>query len=502
MERETGAQASSSQEQIKALNKMLNQILREKKIIVDLEDPYFTTGIPVTDLTAYPELTKYLPSIEEDFFRSTLTEAERKIAKHSCPRTSSMNYIPPTLNDTALSTYKKAGSALYWIQLALAQKALGKNIPEDTNVLFSSTMRALLAEIATTDLSSKLTQLIESETRSIMYQEAFDALITKKPLTPAPQMRHSTEFQIFAEGVGAARGSLSGEKTGTSSRRTPSYVQGYLVKDNRQQTQTLRRQIRHLYKRKLSPDISKVISKEVASLLLKQAIEEINPRGPEFYNQLFTIPNKTGGLRPVLDLLKLNIIVEEQKFVIPAKMNSCIYRLSRFKIWTIADTFGIHQDSLICIEIGQIERNAILGLFGRSANNEILQERVYIYHTQDIPQALGAWIQVQRREIRYDTQGAVQRGQGSQKRGQQVTERWPEDIEMFGGIYYEIPIDEYSPNARTSYSLPTCGALKSLSVDFEIMDIGSDYKETSHPEPIFLEESAEVVKRALVIARE
>ncbi|OLY78650.1 hypothetical protein AYI68_g7298 [Smittium mucronatum] len=83
MERENESQTKSIQEQIKTLTKMVNQTLREKDLTADLQDPYFTERIPVTDLTVYPELTNSLPSIEEDFLRPQLTEEERKLAIHS-----------------------------------------------------------------------------------------------------------------------------------------------------------------------------------------------------------------------------------------------------------------------------------------------------------------------------------------------------------------------------------------------------------------------------------
>ncbi|OLY81060.1 hypothetical protein AYI68_g4838 [Smittium mucronatum] len=96
----------------------------------------------------------------------------------------------PPLNDTASSAVKMTDSALDGIQLVLAQETRpidywvnlrfqdtpGENISEDTDVLFVSIMRALLAEIVTTvtqarlnnlhkelKLSGKPTQLIEDE---------------------------------------------------------------------------------------------------------------------------------------------------------------------------------------------------------------------------------------------------------------------------------------------------------------------------------------------------
>ncbi|PVU95649.1 hypothetical protein BB561_001686 [Smittium simulii] len=75
---------------IKELTEKVNQLLRERGSQEETEDPHVTTRIPVTDLTAYPELIEALPSIEEDFFRSPLTDEERKNALYSCPKNNSI----------------------------------------------------------------------------------------------------------------------------------------------------------------------------------------------------------------------------------------------------------------------------------------------------------------------------------------------------------------------------------------------------------------------------
>ncbi|OLY82290.1 hypothetical protein AYI68_g3594 [Smittium mucronatum] len=90
---------------------------------------------------------------------------------------------------------------------------------------------------------------------------------------------------------------------------------------------------------------------------------------------------------------------------------------------------------------------------------------------------------------------------GSPNRGQQVTERCPEENEMSGELYWEIPIDVYSPTSRMSYASPTSGAQESFSVDFKIMEIDSDFNENSHTEPAVKEKTAEVIKKAFVLAR-
>ncbi|OMJ15904.1 hypothetical protein AYI69_g8036, partial [Smittium culicis] len=40
------------------------------------EDPFISTRIPITDLAVCPELIEALPSIEDDFFRTPLSEEE------------------------------------------------------------------------------------------------------------------------------------------------------------------------------------------------------------------------------------------------------------------------------------------------------------------------------------------------------------------------------------------------------------------------------------------
>ncbi|PVU89438.1 hypothetical protein BB561_005353 [Smittium simulii] len=204
---------------IKELTEKVNQLLRERGSQEEPEDPHVLTRISVTDLTAYPELIEALPSIEEDFFRSPLTDEERKSALYSCPKNSSMNYIPPPLNDSALSAVKKTDSTLYGIQLALAQatrpidfyvhRRIQDNptldTAEDPETMFASTMRALLLDIAATvtqtrldnihremGLPGKPQQLIPLDTKPLMDQEMLDALVASKK--PAPRRQRVQPF--------------------------------------------------------------------------------------------------------------------------------------------------------------------------------------------------------------------------------------------------------------------------------------------------------------------
>ena len=61
---------------------------------------------------------------------------------------------------------------------------------------------------------------------------------------------------------------------------------------------------------------AKALGREIASLLDKQAIEELDPRSltPGFYSRIFLVPKKDGGCRPVFDLKALNRFVSKEKF--------------------------------------------------------------------------------------------------------------------------------------------------------------------------------------------
>ena len=71
----------------------------------------------------------------------------------------------------------------------------------------------------------------------------------------------------------------------------------------------------------LSPDptffqqpLSPQLEEEVASLLLKGAVEEIIPECPGYYSRIFLVPKKNGKLRLIIDLSVLNHFVYTETF--------------------------------------------------------------------------------------------------------------------------------------------------------------------------------------------
>ncbi|OMJ25495.1 hypothetical protein AYI70_g861 [Smittium culicis] len=83
---------------VKEQTELVNELLPEMKRNLYPENPYITTRMHLTNLAVYLELIETLYSIEEDFF-CTFTQEERKIIITFDPRISSMNYLPPPLND-------------------------------------------------------------------------------------------------------------------------------------------------------------------------------------------------------------------------------------------------------------------------------------------------------------------------------------------------------------------------------------------------------------------
>jgi ribonuclease HI len=57
-----------------------------------------------------------------------------------------------------------------------------------------------------------------------------------------------------------------------------------------------------------------VLLEEIQQMLVKNAIEEVNPQTPGFYSTFFLVPKKDGGQRPVLNLKRLNKFVQVKSF--------------------------------------------------------------------------------------------------------------------------------------------------------------------------------------------
>ncbi|OMJ22772.1 hypothetical protein AYI70_g2657 [Smittium culicis] len=98
--------------------------------------------------------------------------------------------------------------------------------------------------------------------------------------------------------------------------------------------------------------------------------------------------------------------------------------------------------------------------------------------------------------------GFIQQDPGSATRDQQTTERWPDDPEEFGELHWESSINVSRSTFWKVDATPTTRAQKPSSVNIEFMDIDSNFDETSNPEPVLLKESANIMEKSLVLARD
>ncbi|OMJ26007.1 hypothetical protein AYI70_g505 [Smittium culicis] len=148
-------------------------------------------------------------------------------------------------------------------------------------------------------------------------------------------------------------------------------------------------------------------------------IDEIQPREPGFYIQLFTIPNKTMGLQTALELRMLNQNVEEQNFNM--KTLSYIYRMVlRIDYFTSFDL----QDRLMNILPVGIHQNP-------PPSSIIVYIPIPIYLTSG-----GG-----NKHWGYDNEGSENQDTGSSTRGMKNTECWPYGIVTSSEIYHEIQIN-------------------------------------------------------------
>ncbi|PVU89287.1 hypothetical protein BB561_005439 [Smittium simulii] len=94
-----------------------------------------------TYLEVYSKLAKALSNIEDNVFRSPLTNKKRKENFFSCPKSSTMKYLPPAVKEIASTTAKSADSKLH---------NNPEILPENDNFVFAHTIRVLLSDLAIT----------------------------------------------------------------------------------------------------------------------------------------------------------------------------------------------------------------------------------------------------------------------------------------------------------------------------------------------------------------
>ncbi|PVU85219.1 hypothetical protein BB561_006975, partial [Smittium simulii] len=236
----------------------------------ELETPYVTTRISVTQLLVYPEPKGTLPSIKKNFIKSSLTKEKRK---------------NPGLN-TAIDSVK----------------------------ICASTMKALLIDIALTvaqariinshtglSFSKKLIELIKAEVKSLINQEALDFFLAKKNIKKTTSSAFLQAPAVYIYNSSSCffrrpRSTCCEHKELTASAMLT-------ISDTGITLELLQEKIKIRSKHNLN--------KRSGILSGKKFYKRSSTSKPGFYSFLFTITKKAGGLRPVLDLRYLNKYVAD-----------------------------------------------------------------------------------------------------------------------------------------------------------------------------------------------
>ncbi|OLY80346.1 hypothetical protein AYI68_g5560 [Smittium mucronatum] len=152
------------------LTALVRKLIRKREPQLEEEGPFNIPKVPITELSVYAELSEALPSIEKKFFRTPLSDEDRKTALYKCLKTCYMFYFPPPLNESEPNAVKKLYSTLYAIQTALTQATItidyyehrkiqdnpGIIVTDDPDITFAKIMRILLFDIATSVTQNRL----------------------------------------------------------------------------------------------------------------------------------------------------------------------------------------------------------------------------------------------------------------------------------------------------------------------------------------------------------
>ncbi|PVU91173.1 hypothetical protein BB561_004538 [Smittium simulii] len=166
----------------------------------------------------YMHLAEALQTIEENVFRLSLTDKKRKELIFSCPKSSTMKCLPPSVKDTASATAMRADSVLYNLQATLVnitrqiymfvhQKLLNnlEIFPEDNDIVFVHNIR-----------------IFEPETGPLFDPKAFKALVTAKNATRKTFLRrHFQRRQQSAHQAYSFNGFAQAQQTQATASTAP-----------------------------------------------------------------------------------------------------------------------------------------------------------------------------------------------------------------------------------------------------------------------------------------
>ncbi|PVU89268.1 hypothetical protein BB561_005458 [Smittium simulii] len=174
-------------------------VAQQEKRKPTIVDPYISTNMPDTYLKVYHKLAKAFPTIVKKIFCLPLAGKKIKEAIISCPKSSTIKYLPPVVSETASTTAKKADSVIYNMQATLA------NITRSIDLILLLNLAAAILQLRMDtvhreiNLAVKPSHISETYTEPLFKPEALYALVTAKNATRRAGLHKTTWLQTITQ---------------------------------------------------------------------------------------------------------------------------------------------------------------------------------------------------------------------------------------------------------------------------------------------------------------
>ncbi|OMJ27620.1 hypothetical protein AYI69_g2937, partial [Smittium culicis] len=369
---------------ISQLEAQRNPVSDHAEADIDVDsDNYIVEKSPSRDLLMYPELAESLPGISQDFFKSPITDLERRKFLGSCPRNSEMVCDPPPLNEMGLSSeFKKEDSKHHDIQYRISglMRPIDyflHNLLQDPNSLNTANSHSSgwMGPTKPSKIPGKAPQIITSSSKLLFDQKEF--------------VEHIGASQALAKAVFSTK---PRNKKGFSSRRwnKPEFshqnqhgstqdsqpVQHKPEAQSNNSGYSRNSRSRPFVQRRRGKKSERVEASS-KSEAVKQLPTQNTPQNGKFKYSLQN--GKEKGLDDKNRFIRCFSPCSNRKILQKTpELHLGLTKLSipSATIRTIPESTGIHESTSPCSEMGKTERNTHKCIFRRSNNLSTFQGRI------------------------------------------------------------------------------------------------------------------------------
>ncbi|PVU92343.1 hypothetical protein BB561_003884 [Smittium simulii] len=543
-------------QRIEELTEKVNQLLLARETVPapitvpEPEDQFITTRAPANKLKIYPMLKEAPPLIDEGLFCIYLTEEKRKNAIYSCPRSSFINYLPPPLNDSALTAVKKADSTLHGIQVALAQATrpvdyyanrIIQDNPgitfDDPRFLFADTTRVLLFDIAATVTQERLDnlhrgmylpekpqQLVESEYgtqnstssytapaqtteaaipgslenpsnfpvggRLAMFKQTWEKLTDNQWIRNIDEKEDVSTQRAAALWVTAIDDAPTSVQAEAQSRGLPDPDGGSSIIANKESNR------------------GKDRGTQTCSRLTET---ELSCRREKFQDGVSCLHMQTNQAKELHDVSRSRKRIYAHSYTQLLQEVSALLLeresipIQSAPVWTVSQPAHFYQGAPPDNIMGKNTEHQNICIPGRHPNYWGVEKDMQEKYGPSIFQTDRAGIQNKVREVdknaisvenpswygnqftEHEPQSSFLKDLGPPPRSDKTIESWPDDVEMPGELYWKSPSYVGCPTPGSSNAETTLGTQEQVLIIDKDMDINCDTHRARQTEPVVLE---------------